>query len=174
MNWLHKEFQLNEKSFLDSNEIIEYSQSISKEVFAFLNDWFSDSDFIEVQTSGSTGKPKSIQLSKEFMVNSALSTGKFFNLPEKTTALLCMPTQYIAGKMMMVRALVLGWHLDVVEPTSTPLGGVEKTYDFSAMVPMQLQNSLSQIYKIKKLIVGGGIVSQELEKQLQKSLLLSE
>ena len=68
---------------------------------------------------------------------------------------------------MLVRALVLGWHLDVVAPVSTPLKGIEKTYDFSAMVPMQLQNSLSEITIVRKLIVGGGIVSQQLEKKLQ-------
>jgi len=67
----------------------------------------------------------------------------------------------------LVRALVLGWEIDVVEPKSNPLQNRDKGYDFSAMVPMQLQNSLSEIHKIKKLIVGGGIVSKELEMQLQ-------
>ena len=101
-------------------------------------------DFVVVQTSGSTGKPKSIQLKKEFMKNSAQATGEFFNLQENTTALLCLSTDYIAGKMMLVRALTLGWNLDVVEPNNNPLENLEiKKYHFSAMVPMQLQNSLS-------------------------------
>jgi O-succinylbenzoic acid--CoA ligase len=64
--------------------------------------------------------------------------------------------------MMLVRAMVLGWHLDVVGPNSTPLKGIEKYYDFSAMVPLQLYNSLDNIDKINKLIVGGVIVSNEL------------
>mgnify|MGYP002639444769 CR=1 FL=1 len=168
MNWIHKEFQLNEQSFSDSIEIVAFSQSISMETYLFLKDWFSDLDFIEVQTSGSTGKAKIITLQKEFMVNSALATGAFFNLPEKTTALLCMSPSYIAGKMMLVRALVLGWHLDIVAPISNPLKNSEKKYDFSAMVPLQLQNSLSGIHKIKKLIVGGGIVSADLVSKIQE------
>ena len=135
--------------------------------YQFLQEWFSISDTIQVKTSGSTGKPKTIQLKKEFMINSALSTGVFFELPEKTTALLCMSTDYIAGKMMLVRAVILGWHLDIEAPVSNPLKRLKKQYDFSAMVPMQLQNSLSEIYKIKKLIVGGGIVSDELVKELK-------
>jgi o-succinylbenzoate---CoA ligase len=67
----------------------------------------------------------------------------------------------------LVRALTLGWHIDIVEPISNPLKELKKEYDFSAMVPMQLKNSLSDIHKIKKLIIGGGVVTQELEMQLQ-------
>jgi O-succinylbenzoic acid--CoA ligase len=166
-NQFHIDFKLNGNSFFSVDEVVAYSKTLSSTTHQFLEEWFSADAFIEVETSGSTGKPKMIQLKKEFMVNSALATGKFFNLQEKTTALLCMSVDYIAGKMMLVRALVLGWEIDVVEPKSNPLQNRDKGYDFSAMVPMQLQNSLSEIHKIKKLIVGGGIVSKELEMQLQ-------
>ncbi|MDG2193834.1 MAG: AMP-binding protein [Polaribacter sp.] len=164
---VHKNFQLNEKSFSSVAELLVFSKTISETVFLFLSDWFSDDDFIKVTTSGSTGKPTVITLKKEFMKNSALATGAFFDLKENTTALLCLPVAYIAGKMMLVRALVLGWHLDVVAPTSEPLKGIEKTYDFSAMVPMQLQNSVEELHTIKKLIVGGGVVTKIVEAQLQ-------
>jgi O-succinylbenzoic acid--CoA ligase len=166
-NQFHIDFKLNGNSFFSVDELLLYSKTLSDATHKFLTDWFSVDAFIEVETSGSTGKPKMIQLKKEFMVNSALATGKFFNLQEKTTALLCMSVDYIAGKMMLVRALVLGWEIDVVEPKSNPLQNRDKGYDFSAMVPMQLQNSLSEIHKIKKLIVGGGVVSEELQKQIQ-------
>ena len=45
--------------------------------------------------------------------------------------------------------------------------GIDKEYDFSAMVPLQLQNSLPDIHCVKKLIVGGGAVSMELQKRIQ-------
>jgi O-succinylbenzoic acid--CoA ligase len=167
-NQYHIDFKLNGNSFSSVDELLAFANKSLKEIYPFLQDWFSDSDVIMVKTSGSTGKPKAIELKKEFMRNSAIATGTFFSLPEKTTALLCMSSDYIAGKMMLVRALVLGWHMDVVLPVSNPLKGLEKIYDFSAMVPMQLQNSLSEIHRIKKLIVGGGIVSQELEQQIQE------
>ncbi len=164
---LHKDFKLNDRSFKNEIELLDFTKNNVPDVSVFLKVWFDTNDFIAVNTSGSTGKPKSIQLKKEFMRNSALATGKYFNLTQKTTALLCLSPGYIAGKMMLVRALVLGWHLDVVEAKSTPLENVEKEYDFSAMVPMQVQHSLSELYRIKKLIVGGGSVDNNLLKKLQ-------
>ena len=163
----HKDFRLNGKSFSSSDEISAFSNTISASISTFLSNWFSSDNFITVQTSGSTGKPKLIQLKKEFMINSALTTGEFFDLKENTTALLCLSTDFIAGKMMLIRALVFGWKLDVVEPISNPIENLKKEYDFAAFVPMQLQNSLKNIHKIKTIIVGGGIVSSKLEKQIQ-------
>ena len=163
----HKDFKLQGESFYSIEELIDFSKSISDEVHHFLIDWFNDKSFVEVKTSGSTGVPKVIQLQKGHMVNSAIATGSFFNLLEKTSALLCMSVNYIAGKMMLVRALILGWHIDVVDAVSNPLKKIDKEYDFSAMVPMQLHNSLDDISKIKKIIVGGGVVSTELLEKIQ-------
>lgn len=168
MKPFHSAFKLQGKSFNSKAALIDFSKEISLEVADFLRNWFDDKSFVEVKTSGSTGNPKFIRLQKKQMVNSAKATGDYFNLPENTTALLCMSPNYIAGKMMLVRALTLGWQLDVVEPTSNPLRNSDKTYDFSAMVPMQLYNSLADIHKIKKLIVGGGTVSNELLGKIQK------
>ena len=164
----HSAFKLQGKSFQTVNELIDFSKEISAEVSDFLRNWFDATAFVEVKTSGSTGNPKIIQLQKKQMVNSAKATGDYFNLPENTAALLCMSPNYIAGKMMLVRALTLGWHLDVVAPTSNPLKNIDKNYDFSAMVPMQLHNSLPDIHKIKKLVIGGGTVSNEWLSKIQE------
>ncbi|MDF1517127.1 MAG: AMP-binding protein [Lutibacter sp.] len=164
----HSQFKLQEKSFNSKEELIDFSKEISVEVSDFLRNWFDENSFVEVKTSGSTGNPKIIRLQKSHLINSAKATGDYFNLPENTTALLCMSTNYIAGKMMLVRALTLGWHLDVVKPTSNPLKNSDKNYDFSAMVPLQLHNSLEDIHKIKKMIVGGGTVSNELLSKIQE------
>ena len=161
----HKGFRLNGVSFSSEAALISFTENSSISITNFLTDWFNNDDFVIVKTSGSTGKPKPIRLQKEFMVNSALATGNFFDLKEKTTALLCMSTDFIAGKMMLVRALVLGWELDVIAPTSKVI--LNKNYDFSAMVPLQLRNSLSQINKIEILIVGGGAVSNDLLDAIQ-------
>lgn len=161
-NPFHIKFRLQGNSFLSIEELLLFSKSISIEVHQFLENWFDRSAIIEVKTSGSTGIPKLIQLQKKHMINSAKATGEFFNLFENTTALLCMPVNFIAGKMMLVRALTLGWQLDIVETSSAPLKNIEKKYDFSAMVPLQVANSLQIIHNIKKLIIGGGIVSNEL------------
>jgi O-succinylbenzoic acid--CoA ligase len=163
----HKSFQLNGCSFTSVDEILSHTKDFSDEIHHFLESWFSSDKNITVQTSGSTGAPKSIELKKEFVLNSAIATGKYFDLQENTTALLCLPTAYIAGKLMLIRALTLGWHLDVIAPSSHPLEKVNKEYDFSAMVPLQLENSISKLSKIKKLIVGGGVVSKELKTKIQ-------
>jgi len=164
---LHPKFKLNGIDFRSKTEILRYTNNHVKEIHPFLASWFDESDFINVQTSGSTGEPKIIQLKKEFMVNSAKATGSFFDLGEKTTALLCLNVQFIAGKMMLVRAMVLGWELDTVYPNSNPLGRIDKQYDFSAMTPMQVSNSIERISQIKKLIIGGGIISRELKDKIK-------
>lgn len=167
MKFIHNSFKLNGKSFESIEDLLIFSKNLSEEVAAFFKSWYDVNDYVIVQTSGSTGKPKPIRLKKKHMVNSAKATGAFFELPEKTSALLCMPVNYIAGKMMLVRALTLGWHIDIKRAEANPLKNVEKKYNFCAMVPMQLAASLKELDKIEKLIVGGGVVSNDLYKQIQ-------
>jgi len=166
-NSFHIDFKLQGKSFKSAEELLNFSKDLSIDLFIFLEQWFNKDNFIEVQTSGSTGNPKLIQLQKKHMVNSALATGNYFSLFENTKVLLCLSVNYIAGKMMLVRALTLGWDLDFIEPISNPLKNNIKKYDFVAMVPLQLENSLDSISNVKKIIVGGAPVSNHLLKQLQ-------
>jgi O-succinylbenzoic acid--CoA ligase len=135
----------------------------------FLMDWISPGDTIRVRTSGSTGIPKELVLQKQAMVNSSLATGSYFGLMEGDSALLCVPANYIAGKMMFIRAMVLGLELDHVAPTSTPLDYIGKEYDFCAMVPMQLEKSLHKLGAIKTLLVGGAALSEELRNKVQET-----
>ncbi|MDT0295456.1 AMP-binding protein [Mesonia ostreae] len=170
---IHQDFQwrgssldvvsLKELATLYTEEGEPYEEEIGK----FFLDWLDDKDYVEVHTSGSTGAPKIIQIRKEWMFNSAKATGKFFELSEKTTALLCLPATYIAGKLMVVRAMVLGWHIDSVPPKSNPLDQVFKRYDFCAMTPFQLDNSLGRLHLVSKLIVGGGAISLPLKALVQ-------
>lgn len=169
----HPDFRLN-KLYYSNEDLKDVAYSLIKEgepyegkAGNFLLDWLNDKDFVVVKTSGSTGKPKKVRIQKQAMINSAKATGKFFEVPANTTALHCLPTDFIAGKMMLVRAMVLGWHLDLVPPKANPLDRVFKTYDFCAMTPFQLDNSLSRLHLIKKLIVGGGAVSTTLQNLVQ-------
>ena len=166
---IHPNFKLNGVHF-DRKELYTVAYSFIKEgedyeeqIGNFLIDWLNDDyDTIKIRTSGSTGEPKTFFVDKQKMVNSALATGKYFKVQQETTALLCLPADYIAGRMMLVRAMILGWDLDLVEPKSNPIDEVFKTYDFCAMTPFQMDNSLGRLHLIKKLIVGGGAVSQNL------------
>lgn len=132
----------------------------------FLLDWFDDKDYIEMRTSGTTGLPKLVRLEKQAMIQSALATGDFFELEPGNKALLCLPVKFIAGKMMLVRSLILGLELDIVAPSTQPLALNTKVYDFVAMVPLQVQNSIDGLKNVKKLIVGGAKMDLTLEEKL--------
>ena len=170
---IHKAFRLNGIAYSLSElyevgySLVKEGQEFEKAIGDFLLDWCSHKTTLEVFTSGSTGEPKRIQLQKTHIVNSALATGTYFNLQEGNTALLCLPVGSIAGKMMLVRAMVLGLRLDYVAPSSQPLLKIEQQYDFCAMVPLQAQKSLHQLERVKTLILGGAAVSFLLEKELK-------
>ena len=140
----------------------------------FLAQWNDTSDVIEVHTSGSTGKPKMLLVEKQRMVNSARITCDFLGLKEGDYALLCMPLDYIAGKMVVVRSLVSHLHLISVTPSSHPLKDVTQPIDFAAMVPLQVYSSLQEpaererLLSIRHLIIGGGAIDDSLESQLQQ------
>lgn len=148
--------------------LIKEGDEFEKSIGDFLLDWFDDKSYIDLQTSGTTGEPKIIRTDKQTMVNSALATGDFFELSPGDKALYCLPTKYIAGKMMLVRSFILGLDIDFVAPSSHPLAKNETKYDFVAMVPLQAQNSLSGLKNVKKMIVGGAKMSKSLEKSLLK------
>jgi len=142
----------------------------------FLNEWHNDSPYVRVHTSGSTGEPKLLLVEKRRMEASARITCKFLGLKEGDTALLCLPLDYIAGKMMVVRALTCGLRLVSVEPSGHPLapspqGNHEGT--FAAMVPLQVWNSLQvpeereRLMNIRQLIIGGGAIDEALAQELR-------
>ena len=144
---------------------------------AFLAEWHNDSPTVLVHTSGSTGKPKPMLVEKRRMQASARITCRFLGLHEGDTALLCMPLDYIAGKMMVVRALTCGLQLVSVPPSSHPLATSHLSpfpsrIDFAAMVPLQVWNSLQvpeerhRLMHIRHLIIGGGAIDQALASQL--------
>lgn len=132
----------------------------------FLKDWQSSSEFIASQTSGSTGEPKTIQLPKSAMKMSAELTGEFFDLKKGDSALLCLPVGFIAGKMMLVRAIELGLKLYCIEPKSKIDLNEFPEMDFVPMTPMQVENSLDSISKIKCLLIGGAPLSNSLREKL--------
>lgn len=143
-----------------------------KDLYHFLADWFSESPDITVHTSGSTGTPKQLTVRKEQMMQSAVLTCSFLHLHKGDKALLCMPLQYIAGKMMVVRALVAGLTLIVRTPSGHPLAQVDSPIRFAAMIPLQVYNSLQvaeereRLCRTDILIVGGGAIDKEMEREI--------
>ena len=140
----------------------------------FLDEWNNPKNTVEVHTSGSTGVPKCIQVEKQRMLNSARITCDFLGLEAGDTALLCMPLDYIAGKMVVVRSIERQLRLTTVEASGHPLKNITNSFDFAAMVPMQVYNSLQvaeereKLRTIKHLIIGGGPINDDLQQQLSR------
>ncbi|PWA07571.1 AMP-binding protein [Flavobacterium laiguense] len=149
-------------SFIKEGE--DYEQAVGE----FLLDWFDDKNYIDMYTSGTTGMPKKIRIEKEAMVQSAIATGDFFGLQPGNRVLHCLPTNFVAGKMMFVRSFILGLDMDFAAPSSNPLEHNDERYDFAAMVPLQAKNSIKKLTNIKKVIIGGVKVHKPLEQELVK------
>lgn len=88
----------------------------------FLSDWNNGYDKLLVHTSGSTGKPKPMWVEKQKMLNSARITCDFLGMNPGDTFYLCMPLDYIAGKMVVVRAIERHLKLISEKPSGHPLG----------------------------------------------------
>jgi o-succinylbenzoate---CoA ligase len=167
-NKVHLKFKLNGVNY-NQDDIKEIAYSFIKEglpyeeaIGDFLIDWLDSKTYIKVKSTGTTGKPKLIKLDKQAMVNSSIFTGDFFNLAPGDKALHCLPANFIAGKMMLVRAMVLGLELDLVEPSSKLVFNTKKAYDFCAMLPIQLQNTIDKVGNFKNIILGSVKVSNDL------------
>ncbi|MCB0768790.1 MAG: AMP-binding protein [Flavobacteriales bacterium] len=120
-------------------------------------------------TSGTTGPPKRIVLDRVDLLASAHLTGKTFGLTKGDRALLCLPCGFIAGKMMVVRAMVLGLDLHVIDPRGSILDHLdrEEHFRFTAMVPHQLQRALEEDpervnAQFNTILLGGGPVGSML------------
>ena len=141
----------------------------------FLAEWRSPSPEVRLQTSGSTGRPKVFYADKERLRASARMTCDFLGLREGQTALLCLSCDYIAGKMMVVRALERGLRLVEVAPSNRPLEDLVREHpdikgiDLAAMVPSQVYCSLGHplLPRIRHLIIGGGAIPAALEERLR-------
>ncbi len=145
-----------------------------KELAGFLKEWYAPEDFVEVKTSGSTGTPKTIRLKKEFVATSAQRTIHFFQLKKDDRVLHCLPLKYIAGKLMVVRALLGELDLRLIEPYSDFSFLKNEKFRFAAMVPNQVAKILNAetapgelLANIEKLLIGGSAIPYSLEKQLQ-------
>jgi O-succinylbenzoic acid--CoA ligase len=156
----------------DFELIIQDFPAFAKAALQFCSDWLSGKNTFTQQTSGSTGVPKKIEIYRAQMTASAKATQEFFKTDENTELLCCLDPNYIAGKMMLVRAMVWDCPIHLTEPKSNPLLEVGETPDFLAMVPLQVEScirnkrSLLKLKAIRHLIIGGAPISPLLKKEL--------
>ena len=146
------------------------SEDWQKEIIDFLGDWFSDKSEFEIKTSGTTGPPKIESFPREAFISSARITINTFNLKKGDTLLMCLPMHFVAGKMMLIRAITGRMKILAIQPSANPVQGLQYPIEFAAFTPHQLQTILkinpNKIDLIEKAIIGGSLVNIELQDQL--------
>lgn len=125
----------------------------------FISAWLNGEQFFRQQTSGSTGTPRVITLSRQQLIASAQRTMSQIPVSPGDTALVCLDTNYIAGKMMLVRALTHSLRIVAVEPSANPLSRITEQVHFVAVVPYQMlhmmNESLHKVQSLKTILIGG-------------------
>jgi o-succinylbenzoate---CoA ligase len=164
-------------SFIENNSTFIEIDSLWQDTLYFIKDWISGKQEFRISTSGSTGTPKEIILSREQMRASALATAQALDLSASYHALVCLNTKYIAGLMMIVRALEVGMNMTLIEPEANPLKSFlgNERFDFTAVVPLQLENMIGSLPEkkgifdhFKCIIVGGAQVSSALNLKISE------
>ncbi|MFM7856476.1 MAG: AMP-binding protein [Flammeovirgaceae bacterium] len=160
-----------------SGEALEAAQSLSEfeqGIFSFWKEWITNTQEFLLQTSGSTGPPKKITAQRCQLETSAKMTLAALNLKKNATALICLDSRYIGGKMMLVRSWVGGLNVIAKDPSANPFQDLddEAEIDFVALVPYQLKTVLNSpekkwLNKIKHVIVGGAPLDGTTKKLLQ-------
>lgn len=182
MNKQNAFIRINEKDYTRNDLSLLIAQKLSeakgaeweKELYSFLQEWLSEADSIAVQTSGSTGMPQIIRLPKSMMEQSAQRTLEYFNLKKGDRLLLSLPCRYIAGKMMVIRAITGQMTLITVDPSLESDILKNNTFDLGAMVPNQVVKLLEsphgkeRIENIRNLLIGGSSIPPLLEGQVSE------
>lgn len=136
----------------------------------FLEEFISKNE-LTIHTSGTTGERKKMLVSKHQMQLSANATLAFFNLCPGDHVFLNLSCEFIAGKMMLVRAIEGELNCFLTEPSSDPSDKIDKQFSFAPFVPLQIKNLLTRgkISHFDKVLIGGGKVDEDLINELIKS-----
>lgn len=149
----------------------ESSDELMTQLISFLQKWKEEDPIFSIYSSGSTGPPKELFFRKRSLETSALISIKTFDLKKGDIALLCLPLNFVAGKLMLVRAIVGKLKLKITDPSSNPLQKIVEDIDFAAFTPYQisviLDENKDKLDLISKIILGGSKVSSSLEEKLK-------
>ena len=141
----------------------------TQEISTAIENWFAHPNApLSYKTSGSSGPPREITHSRDAVIASAKETLEYFNLKPGDRVVLSLPVNFIAGHMMLVRAIVGGLALEIVEPTAKP--NFKTPADFIALTPYQCYSLLPDFPPVKKVLLGGGVVSEDLIERLPKRI----
>lgn len=141
---------------------ITQSSESYEDLTDFFTEWYSPNPYIVAHTSGSTGAPKEILLSKDDMRQSARATNTFFGIDAKSVIAMPLSVRYIAGKMVVVRAMEAGCAIFQM-PVSNKLS-IDSPIDLLPIVPSQIASLLEQPQNsslITNVLIGGAAPTNE-------------
>ena len=121
-----------------------------------------------VTTSGTTGSSRTIRHSRAAVLSSVKDTLDHWWLPPGSKAVLALPTSFVAGQAMLIRAIEGAWDLTLLQPTSQPKWS--GAMDFVPLTPHQAAGWLLHgTGSCRMLLLGGGPVSSQLVEDLLAS-----
>ena len=154
------------------SELPQAESEFEQQIFDFCLAWRTGQTEFTFHTSGSTGQPKPIVISRERLYLSAKMTGDWLKLNKGDTALLSLYPTYIAGAMVLVRALVHDLALILVEPCQNPLSQIPPIdIHLASFVPTQWATMIesgvhfNDYFQVAKgILLGGASVPESLRK----------
>ncbi len=159
------------------------SEPYFRGVIDFIKHWETKPAYLYIKTSGSTGPPKEIKLSREQLLASVKLSQEKFNLNQSTQFICNLPIDYIAGKLMIIRALELNADLLILKPSTNPMAlnsrerymlDTQMGKNFMAFVPMQIdamlkdKESVRALNTAKAILIGGTGINQTLRDDIKQ------
>lgn len=165
-------FHLNGR-YIDWKDIAtaRAESAFETQTLQFILEWQTGQKHFMLQTSGSTGLPKTLRVTREQLVASARQTIEALHLTARDVALCCLSTGFIAGKMMLVRAMMADMTLYANDPAASPLSSLDIQPTFTAVVPLQLGTmipALGNNSSFRAILVGGAPLPSPLRQELKQ------
>ena len=171
---MHDPGILLKQHFYPYKELLHYSGT--EPVLRFCAEWLNGREQFPIHTSGSTGKPKQLYHTAHQMRNSAEMTNTLLKAQPSDRWLLALDPGTVGGRMVLVRAMEWKLSAEAVMPSSDPFRELDPrhTCTLVSLVPYQLENilectnSLNKLNRFRIILLGGSLVSEELEQKLEK------
>ena len=144
-----------------------------REVHKVLKAWHSNQDSFNLYTSGSTSSPKKVSFSRSKLKKSAKRTIDYFHLKPGDRIFMCLNPKFVAGFMMLIRALEGDLDLVIQTPSLNPLKSLndDLSFQFASFTPGQadsiMENAPQKFENIEKILIGGVSINPQLEKKLR-------
>ncbi len=115
-------------------------------------------DALAIETSGSTGEPKQVIHTHDSLTASAKATSKLLGVTESDTWLSCLPFSHIGGLAVLLRSILLGTEIEVLETINhDSIIESAKRCSLVSMVQRQAsQLSEETLGNFRRILLGGG------------------